>query len=619
MSEESSSQFVAPAGLLERVRNINQIYKQTVKLLPTQQGAVVNGNKITVQFPVDSVFDLRSLSFDAYIQTCHNGNQSGNAANNYVQTYYLPRNGIASMISQIDVRINGRSIQNISQYSYVYNAISDWIYNGSNIQDEVGAVADPSLMTYYYKGKLYTRRGFPVSAYDSTLANTDLNNKQARLYDRYSCRKFLGFLGESSTFIINTALLGDLTIEFTLEGTNVLMAGCTVPDTWPIIPNGGATVYTTSGAPAAGNSNFINSMDPLNDIAGDVIAAADAAGAGNPLNTKLIDLQNYMKLTRGFTVGDTGAGSWGNCTTGTVGNNYQTAAIPTAGAIAADTPSFTFSNINFTITRYEFGDSSYYDALNRALDSGHEFNIYFKNYQTFTGTSTIDKNQSMRISISSQSLNYLIGTFQAPNRTTITQPINTLISPPQAGENGVYAATFDNQVDSGMPRTFNNALYFVRNGSKLLTSKWSVDQQDFPVKDIYDIYNENLRHWGKFGKPDSIYKGIQTIYHFQETFFTDVLSLEIPDQYNDGIYNVSGVNCKGVPLNIIYNTTGGGDTSYYQYVDVSAAANIYGVNKKGFSAHNLYLDTASAYTPVIIANFTSKLVLSKGRNVAYFN
>ena len=27
---------------------------------------------------------------------------------------------------------------------------------------------------------------------------------------------------------------------------------------------------------------------------------------------------------------------------------------------------------------------------------------------------------------------------------------------------------------------------------------------------------------------ENIYKGIQTIYHFQETFFTDVLSLEIP-------------------------------------------------------------------------------------------
>jgi len=79
------------------------------------------------------------------------------------------------------------------------------------------------------------------------------------------------------------------------------------------------------------------------------------------------------------------------------------------------------------------------------------------------------------------------------------------------------------------------------------------------------------------------------------------------------------VKCKGVPLNIIYNTVGGDDTSFYQYVDVSTAANIYGVNKKGFSAFNLYLDAASTYTPVIIANFTSKLVLSKGRNVEYYN
>jgi hypothetical protein len=501
MSEESSS-FVAPAGLLERVRNISQIYKQTVKLLPVQQGAVVNGNKITVQFPVDSVFDLRSLSFDAYIQTFQNGNQSANAANNYVQTCYLPRNGIASMISQLDIRINGRSIQNIAQYSYLYNMISDWVYNGSNLQDEVGAVADPSLMTFYNKGKLYTRRGYPVSYFDSANPTSDANNKQARLLDKYSCRRFLGFLGESSTFILNTALIGDLTIQITLEGTNVLMAGCTVPDTWPIIPSGGAAIYTT-----AATSNAVNSMDPLNDLANETIAIGDTvkgAAANDALNAKLIDLQNYQKLTRGFTIGDTGAGSVGNCTTNTIGSNYQTANIPNAGAIAAETPSFTLSNIVFTIVRYEFGDSSYYDALNIALDKGHEFEIYLKNYQIFTGTSTLDKTQSMRITVSSQSLNYLMATFQAPNRTTITQPINTLISPPQSGETGVYAATFDNQVDSGMPRTFNNALYFVRNGSKLKTSKWSVDQQDYQVKDIYELYNENLRHWGKFGKPDCI-------------------------------------------------------------------------------------------------------------------
>ena len=51
------------------------------------------------------------------------------------------------------------------------------------------------------------------SYYDAT--NADLVNKQCRLLDRYSCRKFLGFLGESSTFILNTALIGQLDIEFT--------------------------------------------------------------------------------------------------------------------------------------------------------------------------------------------------------------------------------------------------------------------------------------------------------------------------------------------------------------------------------------------------------------------
>ena len=135
------------------------------------------------------------------------------------------------------------------------------------------------------------------------------------------------------------------------------------------------------------------------------------------------------------------------------------------------------------------------------------------------------------------------------------------------------------------------------------------------------MHNKNLRHWGKFGAADSIYNGIQTMYHFQKTFFTDVLSLEIPDQYDDGMFTCSGINCKGVPLNIIFSTTGGGDTSYFQYIDVSAVANITAANKRGFSAHNLYLDNAQAstYTPIIIANFTSKLVLSKWRNCEYYN
>ncbi len=45
------------------------------------------------KIPVDSVSGLRTLSLDAFIQICHNGNQSANATNPYFQAYVLPRNG----------------------------------------------------------------------------------------------------------------------------------------------------------------------------------------------------------------------------------------------------------------------------------------------------------------------------------------------------------------------------------------------------------------------------------------------------------------------------------------------------------------------------------------------
>ncbi len=60
--------------------------------------------------------------------------------------------------------------------------------------------------------------------------------------------------------------------------------------TWylSIIPAGGATIYSTNGAPALGNSNFINSTDPINDSAADTIAIADtvkAAAAGDAVSS----------------------------------------------------------------------------------------------------------------------------------------------------------------------------------------------------------------------------------------------------------------------------------------------------------------------------------------------
>jgi len=325
-----------PAGLLTRVRKLEKIYKTTVKLQPVNQGSVTAGNKILLQFPMDSVFDLKSLSFDAFVQTCQNGNQSGTAANNYTQTYYLPRNGLASLISQIDIRVGGRSIQNISQYNYLYNAITDWIWNGNNA-DEVQGLIDPSVMVTYDSGRIVPRRGYPVSVYNNAAPTSDTNNKYARLFDKYSCRRFIGLLGESSSSIINTRLLGDLQLELTLDGNFVLMAGSTVPNTQAIISN----------AERLAENNIYGLNNSL-------IAMADTvkAAATDSLNGKLRDIQKYNNLTRNFTYGDTGVPITGNISAAAamVPGTDANFGVNTQGAIAADT-TLHENNSSFTIIK----------------------------------------------------------------------------------------------------------------------------------------------------------------------------------------------------------------------------------------------------------------------------
>ncbi len=62
---------------------------------------------------MNSLLDLWTFEMNFFGKTAHNGADSGKQKN-YVQTRYFPRN-IQSLISNLDVKINGRSIQNITQ------------------------------------------------------------------------------------------------------------------------------------------------------------------------------------------------------------------------------------------------------------------------------------------------------------------------------------------------------------------------------------------------------------------------------------------------------------------------------------------------------------------------
>ena len=216
-----------PQGLLYRVRSIEGLSKQTLTLTPTTgQGTVYNGNKIIVALPMNSLLDLGTFEMNFYGKTAHNGASNGNQKN-YVQTRFFPRN-MQSLIENLEVKINGRSIQNITQYNYIYNILHDYVcgYDATN-KKRIGENADPSNKGQWINGVNFPRRGYPIGLYNAnSLTTDDKFDISARDADNYTIRNWLGFLsGGASTNIIHTDMYGEILIEITLSQAGVLCLG----------------------------------------------------------------------------------------------------------------------------------------------------------------------------------------------------------------------------------------------------------------------------------------------------------------------------------------------------------------------------------------------------------
>jgi hypothetical protein len=216
-----------PNSMLYRIKQIEGLSKQTLSIVPSSgQGIVYNGNKIIVSLPMNSLLDLGTFEMNFYGKTAHNGAASGNQKN-YVQTRYFPRN-IQSLISNLEVKINGRSVQNITQYNYIYNVLNDYLCGtDATNKKRVGENADPSNKSAWVEGVNIPRRGYPIGLYNAnSLSVDDKFDASARDADNYTIRNWLGLLsGGASTNIIHTDMYGQIDIEITLDQAGVLMLG----------------------------------------------------------------------------------------------------------------------------------------------------------------------------------------------------------------------------------------------------------------------------------------------------------------------------------------------------------------------------------------------------------
>ncbi len=134
-----------PNSMLYRVKQIQGVSKQLLKLVPNSgQTSVGAGQKIIVSLPANSLVDLSTFEFNFTGQTQHGGNANASYDNNYVQTRFFPRN-TASIIENLEIKINGMSRQNINQYGYLYNILYDYTCgDDANRKNRIGCNADPS-------------------------------------------------------------------------------------------------------------------------------------------------------------------------------------------------------------------------------------------------------------------------------------------------------------------------------------------------------------------------------------------------------------------------------------------------------------------------------------------
>ena len=495
-----------PTGMLYRCKSIAGVSKQVLKLVPMSgQTTVANGQKVIVSLPPNSLVDLASFEMNFIGATQHRGNASAgggsglstNAAN-YVQKAYFPRN-TASLIENLEIKINGQSRQNINQYGYLYNVLHDFTSGYDSVgKNRIGCNADPSNKSTYYGGQSRRYAGFPVGCTSDTSSNAWADQ------DNYTIRQWLGILGgNASTAIIDTSLYGDITIELTLAPADCLMLSA---------PVGTLATYTSATNPE------IN----IATTAGTTAASTPGTGSGYTMSNIGFQITRYDMPASYY--------------------NAVASVLESGAVFKLYYPNYsTFLGSNYVIGS---GSTTRFTISTQSLDM-----VIATRQVQDRGT-----NQAPILGPANSNIQSLPSDYAMTNTAgQITWTTGT------AGEFGTNSRTFQNGLNVGWAKTLNNSKYFVRNGDGVLAGTFIVGSVQLIPESIQEQFNGVLRAWNAQNDTlGGLYPGIQSLAHYQTQFYSHVLSLNVTNEHD--MYTVSGLNCSATPISIALEVTGTGGT-----------------------------------------------------------
>ena len=154
--------------------------------------------------PAISLVDLSTLEFNFQGATQHRGNGTtgggtgtGTNCANVVQKAYFPRN-TASLIENLEVKVNGQSRQNIDQYGYLFDILNDYTCGvDSAAKNRIGMNTDPSNKTLYNFGQPTSYRGYPAGNTNDAAPPSGTGSFADT--DYYTIHQWLGFLGGNTS------------------------------------------------------------------------------------------------------------------------------------------------------------------------------------------------------------------------------------------------------------------------------------------------------------------------------------------------------------------------------------------------------------------------------------
>jgi hypothetical protein len=242
--------------------------------------------------------------------------------------------------------------------------------------------------------------------------------------------------------------------------------------------------------------------------------------------------------------------------------------------------------------------NEFYSSLSmqfNALASGKVYKLWFPNYSVYTGNAVpaINKRSTTSFSISTKSLDYVIGTFRLPNYDTNDKPLNTIFSTVTALQVGSTIATAESQINAGCRRVYNQSKYFAHNGDSIKTTQWRVGNTPYEPQTLKEQFNSLLQHFNIHQDTLSgMHPCINSLGAFREHSYASICSLNIPGETE--MYTISGLDTEQTPATIEWK-----------------------VDSEPFTVSARTLTQANqSCTPYLIAAYNSHLEIKAGRIIS---